>query len=259
VVLVALAGGGAWVVVNHGLPIIGLTAGPSPASPPVKPSSSDDGSVAEEFSGTALDTHRWVVYQGTTSNGSIRSASAVQVTDGELQVTGTGRDPTGHGNQSGGLCWCGPGGDRTYGVWRVRARFDAGAGYSQTIGLWPKSNKRADGIIVFAGTPEPQKTTLHGSVVWAEGAGASANRTITGDFTGWHTYMVEWRSTSVKMYVDGDVFYDSATSTPPVDIPHQFMHLYIQQDVGPLSGVPPADASTPDRVLTHIDWVQVLA
>jgi hypothetical protein len=37
------------------------------------------------------------------------------------------------------------------------------------------------------------------------------------------------------------------------------MHLYIQQDAGPLGGIPPPDADTPDQVFTRIDWVRVSA
>jgi len=35
------------------------------------------------------------------------------------------------------------------------------------------------------------------------------------------------------------------------------MHLIMQQPVGPGSGVPAANASTPAKAILHIDWVKV--
>jgi hypothetical protein len=55
----------------------------------------------------------------------------------------------------------------------------------------------------------------------------------------------------VKMWVDDQLYLETTTS-PAVPL-----HLYMQQTVGPNDGVPPADASTPDRVVMRFDWVKM--
>src|SRR5205807_9595382 len=118
----------------------------------------------DEFGGTAPDTAKWGVYHSTSPIGGVWAVSQVRVADGELQIVGTGRNPTGHGNLSGGLCWCGAGGNRLYGIGKVRAKFDAGAGYGTTIGLWPQSDQGgADGAITVAGVPAADRRTLDGN------------------------------------------------------------------------------------------------
>ncbi len=59
------------------------------------------------------------------------------------------------------------------------------------------------------------------------------------------------------MYVDGNLFFDSTTSSTKVTIPTTPMHLIMQQPVGPSGSVPAANASTPAKVMMHIDWVKV--
>ncbi len=220
-------------------------------------SPSDNLVDSDDFTGTVLAPKKWDVYQSTAPNGSSWSPDQVQVRDGELQIVGTGRDPTGQGNRSGGLCWCRGTGNRTHGIWEVRARFDAGAGYGQIIGLWPKSDRPTDGWITFADAKEPDKHTVRGHVSWSGAKPASDERALPGDFTAWHTYQMEWRETFVRMSVDGTPLYDSTTSTAGVVLPRLPLHLYFQQMVGPGEGVPAPNAGTPDRVVMHIDWVRV--
>jgi hypothetical protein len=106
-----------------------LSASPSPAdsgSPSASPSPSPSRSASaspsptdpnllagDEFAGP-LDTTKWSVYTATNPNGSTWSPTMVQVAGGELRIAGVGRNPSGAGNTSGGLCWCGLG-DRVYG------------------------------------------------------------------------------------------------------------------------------------------------
>jgi len=205
----------------------------------------------DQFAGTTLDNAKWDVYESTDANGGRWTSSAVRVSGGELQIVGTGKNPSGAGNTSGGLCWCGSGGSRTFGIWRVRARFDAGAGYGQAIGLWPVTETSTEQYITFANSSLPDKQKLDGSVSWK---GGGSEGVVTGDFTGWHTFAVEWRSTFVKLTVDDKVFYDS-TGKSGVVIPQKPMQLFIQQAIGPSSGVTAANSSTPGQVILHVDWV----
>jgi beta-glucanase (GH16 family) len=225
------------------------------AAPSGRPSAPDL-IASDDFSGTALAS-RWDVYESTAPNGSAMSPDNVRIVDGELRIVGSGRNPTGKGNLTGGLCWCKAQGNRTYGKWEVRAKFEAAAGYGPVIGLWPQSGNPKDGWITFVDAQEASRHTLRGNVSSAPGATSSGEHSLSGDFTDWHTYTVVWRETYVKMYVDGKLFYDSTERGQQVAVPQVPLHLYLQQTAGPADSVGPADAGTPDEVTMHIDWVKL--
>jgi beta-glucanase (GH16 family) len=201
------------------------------------------------------DSTRWDAYQSTAANGSVWSPDQVRVKDGELQIVGKGTNPTGAGNLSGGLCWCGKDGNQTYGKWQVRAKFDAGSGYGQIMGLWPISDKSIDGHITLFSVIMPDRRSSNGFV--DSGTTPAVQVPVHGDFTAWHTFTLEWRETFVRMSVDSTVFYDSAKVIGPVAISHLPMHFYLQQPAGPRDGVPPANAQTPAEVISHVDWIRV--
>jgi hypothetical protein len=243
---------------------VGPSTGPTSAAPPPEtgtrtpsiPGTQPAPLATEEFTGTATDA-KWGIYRSTAANGSVFAASQVRVAGGELMVVGAGKNSTGKGNLSGGLCWCAATGNQTFGIWQVRARFDAGAGYGPTIGLWPQSEKSTDGWINLARLPGADRTTAHLDVVWNASGQRSYGRTVNDNFTGWHVYTIEWRATFVKMYVDDRLVYDSTASASPVVIPKVPMHLYIQQIPGPNGDVPAPTANTPNEVITRVDWVRI--
>lgn len=210
--------------------------------------------AADDFSAPALDP-RWGLYHSTSPIGGVWSPDMVTVADGALTIRGVGRAPTGAGNTSGGLCWCSGGGNRLYGRWEVRARFDAGSGYGQTIGLWPESDRPADGTITLANTREPDRRRLRVAVVWYDGSRHADEKVLTGDYTGWHTYGALWRENLVQITIDGVVVYDSARRPVRVAVPRVPLHLILQQTIGPYEGVPAPNASTPAEVNTTVDWV----
>jgi DNA-binding SARP family transcriptional activator len=224
--------------------LVPTSAGPPPAvvEPPA---------AADDFStGPVPDPSRWGLYTVTDPNGASWSPAAVRVADGELRITGHGKNPTGAGNVSGGMCWCGDDGDQLYGKWHVRAKFDAGAGYGPVIGLWPKSGDGSHGFVTFARLFQSDRKSMEWFANWTGGSGEG---TLDGDFTTWHTYTVEWRASWIKVSVDNITVYDSA-NTPGFVAPHEPMHLVLQQMVGPRSDLLPPDA-TPDQVVMHVDWV----
>jgi Glycosyl hydrolases family 16 len=227
------------------------SAAPS-ASVKASPSSAKPKPNRDDFTAASLDTTMWKVY------GSNFSPDMVRISGGELQLLGVGRDPTGATNKSGGVCWC-PNGDHRYGVWQVRAKFDAGAGYRSVIQLWPASNNSTtDGSMNFANDSDAARTALNVSLHPA-GGGTAASKTVKGDFTAWHVYRVEWRATFVRMYLDGTIIFDSTTITTALKIPSGPMHLTIQQDKGPGGSIPTPNAQTPIPVILHVDWVSYAA
>jgi beta-glucanase (GH16 family) len=215
----------------------------------------------DNFDGTRLDRKRWGVYDSKATNGvSTWSPDMVTVAGGELRIAGRGRDPDGTGNVSGGLCWCRGAGSQAYGMWQVRARFEAGVGYGQALILWPSSDHwPQDGELDFAETPKADKKSAALTIHWGSD-NQTDHRWIAGDFTQWHTYTVVWKPGGVQMLIDDKVYYDTAKSTAHPHVPSNPMHLAIQQEPGPFNPsdwIPAPNSRTPDTVTLHVDWVRL--
>src|SRR5262249_42468834 len=147
-----------------------------------------------------------------------------------------------------------------YGMWQVRARFEAGLGYGQALILWPTSdNWPQEGELDFVETPKPDKKSAALTVHWGADNRIDYRR-IGGDFTPWHTYSGGWKPSGIQMLVDDRVYYDSTRSKTHPQVPDHPMHLAIQQEPGPLDApgwVPAPGAGTPDVVTLHVDWVRL--
>ncbi|MBB4684446.1 glycoside hydrolase family 16 protein [Amycolatopsis jiangsuensis] len=217
----------------------------------------------DEFTGNRLDTSKWSPYDAKSSNGiSQWTPDEIGVGGGELRINGHGKDPSGKGNRSGALCWCRGAGDQAYGLWMVRARFDAGKGYGVAMLLWPQSNHwPEDGELDMVESARPERNTALASVHWGSlPNGQRDSGKLWGDYTQWHTYAVDWQPGFVKYSIDGQTVYDTRYSTKNPGIPKNPMHLVIQQEPGPFGApgwIPAPDESTPDQVTTHVDWVRM--
>jgi len=216
----------------------------------------------DDFQGSRLDQTRWEVYDHPASNGvGDWFPEQVSVAGGQLRITGRGRDPSGVGNRAGGLCWCGRHGDQTYGLWRLRARLEPGAGYGQVFLLWPASGRwPQDGELNFAEVPGGAKDEVVGVVHWGDPPrGEEDSARLRADLTAWHTYTVVWLPGVVRYYLDDTLFYDSTTSGGQVEVPDGPMHLALQVEPGPFGRdwVPAPGPDTPDEVVTHVDWVEL--
>jgi endo-1,3-1,4-beta-glycanase ExoK len=219
--------------------------------------------AAEEFNGTSLDLTRWNPYNSKSTNGvSTWSASQLKVANGELEIIGQGKDPTGEDNRSGALCWCKGDGNRTYGLFGIRAKLDPGKGYAPAFLLWPESNVwPRDGETDIIETVHPQRAWDLASIHWGDPPnGDRESGKVFGDFSGWHVYWVDWRPDYVKIYVDRTLVYDSTKSKKQPVIPNKPMHMVMQQEPGPYAPkvwLPAPDQSTPDKVIVHVDWVRM--
>jgi hypothetical protein len=225
VVLLVAAGAGIWIGGRGGTP-----------AHPV-------GYVQDDFSGTAL-AGRWLPYDKTMPNGSLMKPQQLKVGGGELAIAGTGQNPSGKGDLTGGLCWCGPGGNQTHGTWEVRAQFAPGAGYVPEIGLWPTGGGAGEVLVVLSTTAN-RKGTWH-SVTPPDG-GTTVGAPGKVDASQWHDYRVDWRPGSVRISIDG------ATVLQTTDVPTGPHYFYLQQDIGDGTSAPTPGPSTPGQVVMRID------
>lgn len=214
------------------------------------------GTMREDFSAKRLTETLWRAYDEVHPNGSAWSQSMVRVTGGELQITGSGRNPTGAGNLAGGSCWCGHGApERRYGVYQVRAKVDVGSGYGMEIGLYPSSNdEEADGLITIARIDQATRDTMYPVLRGENGSRYLSGSPVVGDFTGWSTYAVEWRKDFITILLDDRVVFDTRRSDQHVEIPSTKMFLYAQLKPGPNESVPGPGLDTPSQVVMHVDW-----
>ena len=202
----------------------------------------------DEFHGTTLDFSTWRLYGGSGANGiGVRSPDAVWVNDGMLGISASG-------DVSGGVAWLSSPAT-TYGRWEFRARVEQGTGYAPAILLWPDSDKwPVDGEIDVMEIVDGARGVNHTTVHYGDDD-QRIDSMVTGDFTQWHTYAVDWQPDSITVYLDGEPIF---STTDPAAIPHGPMHLAIQLDVGPQgTWIPARDETTPDAVSLYVDWVRL--
>jgi beta-glucanase (GH16 family) len=203
-------------------------------------------SGGDEFNGSSLDTAAWNTYDsvGGFGNG-WRKPEAITQSDGTLKITARGDVTGGMGHEYGQL----------YGRWEFRARTEPGRGFGSAILLWPDSEKwPEDGELDIMEVPDQARTKAHFVVHW--GAENHVHGTdVTGDFTQWHTFAIEWLPDRITWYVDGVKKYEN---TDKAAIPTKPMHLTIQLDMGPKANwIDAPDETTPEEVGLEVDWVRI--
>jgi len=204
-------------------------------------------SSGDNFDSTSIDTSKWGVYSGSGNAGvGIRDPNNVKVHDGELELQGT------NGYNGSGVAMRL---NQTYGRVVVRAKVDKGNGYGPAILMWPQSEKwPVDGEIDMAELPKGERDTSHFTLHW--GTNNSQESTSTkGDFSGWHTWNLEWQPDHISEWIDGQLI---KTTTNDPAIPKGPMHLALQQDVGADGHwIPGTDANTPPVVSLHVAYAAV--
>ena len=144
----------------------------------------------------------------------------------------------------------------TYGKYEVRFRADAGDGYGYTFLLWPATGTwPSAGEIDFGedggGNRQSTTATLH------YGANNSQiARTVSADFTQWHTLGVEWTPGKLVYTLDGQPWGTVTGSS----VPSGPMFLAVQEAALACSQwTTCVDSSTPAHTRIQIDWVVAYA
>jgi hypothetical protein len=229
-----------------------------PVDTPSDQPAEDRLTVTEDFSGTGLTPMQWASHETPHKNGSSWSPSMVRVGGGNLQIIGTGRNPTGNGNMAGSVCWClEQGAVHTYGVWEVRAKFDAGTGYAPVIGLYSAIDEKTPGwgFMTLARLDDGARRTMY-PVIRGAGGRPIDGTPVAGDFAAWNTYSIEWRADFISVSLNDEVIFDTRNPPIQVTIPSVPMFLYVQVIPGPDGPVPAPNKATPDQVTAHVDWAR---
>lgn len=204
-------------------------------------------SMGDLFDGNSVDESKWGIYAGKGNEGvGQRTPDNAKVHDGELELQGTeayyGAGVSMRLNQ-------------TYGRVVVRAKTDYGNGYGPALLMWPQSEEwPEDGEIDISEIPKGERNSSHFTLHWGENNSQDGTST-SGDFTGWHTWVLEWQPDHISGWIDGQLI---KTVTKPEAIPTGPMHLALQQDVGADGHwIPGTDENTPEVVSLHIAYAAV--
>jgi hypothetical protein len=216
-------------------PKTSTTAAPPPA-PVSNPNQPQDQRLIfdDEFNSTL--SSNWQVYNSPPTS---RVPSLVSVSGGALHVSTTGISGS-------GLCLCGPAKPTTpYGRWDVRARMPYNSDHGVVILLWPNAeNWPQGGEIDLAEQPNANDVQF---TVHYTSANKQDIHLFPVNFAAWNTYSVEWTSSYIKYWINGNLMY---TITSPSEIPTGAMHLGLQAG---------ADNSNPSNTTQtmDVDWVHV--
>jgi beta-glucanase (GH16 family) len=200
-----------------------------------------------DFDETTLDPKVWNRYNsvGGFGNG-FRRPSAITVENGMLRITA-------RGNVSGGM---GHERDQLYGRWEFRARTEKGRGRGAAMLLWPQTENKDDGELDMMEVPREDRTEAH-FVIHFSGQNKQAGSKVSGDFSQWHTFAMEWLPNRITWFVDGVKQFETVDKNVIPKVP---MHLTMQLDMGPFEEwIPAADATTPAEVSLEVDWVKIFA
>jgi beta-glucanase (GH16 family) len=200
-----------------------------------------------DFDGSTLDPNAWGRYNsiGGFGNG-FRRPSAIGVENDMLRITA-------RGNVTGGMAHRV---DQLYGRWEFRARTEKGRGFGAAILLWPKTENKDDGELDMMEVPREDRSEAH-FVIHFSAADKQAGTKITGDFSQWHTFAMDWLPNRITWYVDGVKQFETADKNVIPKVP---MHLTIQLDQGPFEEwIPAPDATTPEEIRLWVDWVKIFA
>ncbi|MHA6629218.1 glycoside hydrolase family 16 protein [Pseudonocardia sichuanensis] len=200
--------------------------------------------ATDDFDRSSLG-RSWDAYNsvGGFGNG-YRRPSAISVEDGLLRITARGEVSGGMRHER----------DQLYGRWEFRARTEKGRGRGAAILLWPETENKDDGELDMMEVPHENRTEAH-FVIHFSSENKQAGTKVTGDFSQWHTFAMDWLPDRIVWYVDGVKQFETTDRNVIPKVP---MHMTIQLDVGPYrEWIPAPDETTPEEVSLEFDWVKI--
>ncbi len=213
---------------------------------------------SDDFSGTAVDATKWGLYEGQPGGdpGGWWDPSHVVVKGGIVRLRSY-RDPRWGGRWVSGGMSSARGLRQMFGKYEVRFRMDAGYGIASVLLLWPVADHWPPEID-FAehggtvATRDRMTATLHYG-----GDDRIIQRTVSADFTEWHTIGVEWTLGELVYTLDGRRW----ATVADANVPSEPMELDAQTQAGTAGDVwnPGPDATTPPEVDMAIDWAVAYA
>jgi beta-glucanase (GH16 family) len=239
----------------------------------------------DEFGGSALDASKWIPQQTATSgyaNGPtacfVNRPANISVSNGTLNLTArretapfTCTDPFGDftTRYTSGMVSTAGRFSQAYGRFEVRASMPAAtvAGLQTSLWLWPVDATRygawpgsgeIDIAEVFSSHPDRAIPYVHYNAA-APDANVTNNYCMIGNLAGFHTYAVEWTTTTIKIIYDGvTCLVDNwspafpLTKSQPFDQP--FL-IALTQALG-LGGNAFSPTTTPLPATTKVDYVR---
>jgi len=196
--------------------------------------------AGDEFNYTGRpNSTKWSLYNSAGHGGKgLRRPAAWKVDGGAATVTG---DPAGTtGGMSSRF-------SQKYGRWEARMKTNKrDSQYHPNLMLWPNASTGRCSEVDFAESTDDVtriKFFLH--------YGCRPDQTRAAkviDMTQWHNYAVEWTSTGMKGFIDGELFFiDTDTS----HLPPSTMHASMQLDWFPKAGM------TTQQSSMSVDWIRI--
>lgn len=229
----------------------------------------------DEFDGTAIDTKKWTVQQ-SPSNGScfVNSPKNVSVAGGALSLTarresapvtcGSLTSDYTSGQVSGYAKYA-----QTFGRFEIRAKFPASkvAGLQSALWLWPSSPTKygawplsgeIDIAEMYTTYPDRAIPYLHYNSP-SDDMSVTNNYCLIDDVSAFHTYVLEWTSTNLKVTFDGQTCLDhTIKSVSPLAAPAPFdspFFVVLTQMLGVGANAPTSSTELP--ATTQVDYVRI--
>ncbi len=227
---------------------------------------------SDEFNGTSVNTSNWTF---ETGGGGWGNNELEYYTNGQNATVSGGILTIEARRESGGFnCWNGPcqwtssrmntKGKREFQYGKIEARLAVPSGQ----GLWPAFWALGAN---FPGTPWPNcgeidimehintQTTTYGTIHWDAGGYATyGGSTGVATPTAFHTYAIEWNSSSIKWFLDGTQFWEAniLNNINSTEEFHRPFFLILNLAVGGnWPGSP--NSGTPSPARYQIDYVRV--
>lgn len=151
----------------------------------------------------------------------------------------------------------GPALKQTYGRYEIRLRMDRGKGVAVVALLWPVSDHWPPEIDFAEDGGEDKARNQVTATLHYGSHNGQIQRSVSGDFTRWHTLGVQWLPSELVYTLDGRAW----AVAKGAEVPSEPMELDIQTQAGTCGdpSAPCPDATTPPRVNAQINWVAAYA